>query len=115
MPLYQVVSQMAIVAATEDPRFPPVTADELPEIKIEISVLSPPKPVKDVEEIKVGRDGLIIRKGWASGLLLPQVPVEWGWSREEFLRQVSLKAGLPPDAWREAELYRFTAQVFGEE
>jgi AmmeMemoRadiSam system protein A len=113
-PLYEVVSEMAITAATQDPRFSPVTLDELSEIDIEISVLSPLKKVNNIEEIKVGRDGLVIKKGFASGLLLPQVPVEWGWSREEFLRQVSLKAGLPPDAWKEADLYRFTAQVFGE-
>jgi|Deesub1362A_J573_1020465.scaffolds.fasta_scaffold06210_1 hypothetical protein len=113
-PLYEVVSEMAIAAATQDPRFSPVTLDELSEIDIEISVLSPLKKVNDIEEIKVGRDGLVIKKGFASGLLLPQVPVEWGWDREEFLRQVSLKAGLPPDAWKEADLYRFTAQVFGE-
>lgn len=114
-PLYKVVSEMAIAAATQDPRFPPVTYDELSEIKIEISVLSPIRKVNDIREIVVGRDGLIIRKGFASGLLLPQVPVEWGWNRNEFLRQVSLKAGLEPDAWKTAELYRFTAQVFGEE
>ncbi len=114
-PLYQLVSQMAIASATQDPRFPPVTLDELPQIKIEISVLSPIKKVKNIREILVGRDGLIIRKGFFSGLLLPQVPVEWGWDRNEFLRQVSLKAGLEPDAWRKAELYRFTAQVFEEE
>lgn len=113
-PLYEVVSEMAIAAATQDPRFSPVTLDELSEIDIEISVLSPFKEVNDIDEIEIGRDGLLIRKGFASGLLLPQVPVEWGWDRDEFLRQVSLKAGLPPDAWKSADLYRFTAQVFGE-
>ncbi len=114
-PLYQLVSQMAIASATQDPRFSPVRLDELAQIRIEISVLSPIKKVKNIQEIVVGRDGLIIKKGFSSGLLLPQVPVEWGWNRNEFLRQVSLKAGLEPDGWKNAELYRFTAQVFGEE
>ncbi len=113
-PLYQIVSEMAIAAATSDPRFPPVNLNELSRIKIEISVLSPMKKVENIKEIKVGRDGLVIRKGFYQGLLLPQVPVEWGWNREEFLRQVAIKASLPPDAWKEAELYRFSAQVFSE-
>lgn len=114
-PLYQVVSEMAIAAATADPRFPPVTISELPQIKIEISVLSPLKKVENIDEIVVGRDGLVIRKGFSQGLLLPQVPVEWGWEREEFLRQMAIKAGLSPENWKEAELFRFSAQVFSEE
>ncbi len=116
-PLLEIIPEMAIASATQDPRFPPVSYDELKDIKIEISVLSKPVRVKDPNEIIVGRDGLIIRKGFYSGLLLPQVPVEWGWSKEEFLTQVCLKAGLPGDAWKEkdAELQRFSAQVFKEE
>ncbi len=113
-PIYQVVSEMAISAAFQDPRFPPLEKAELDEVAIAISVLSPFERVKNVEEIVVGRDGLLIKKGFSSGLLLPQVPVEWGWDRDEFLRQVCRKAGLPPDAWPDAELYRFSAQVFGE-
>jgi AmmeMemoRadiSam system protein B/AmmeMemoRadiSam system protein A len=113
--LYLLVQQMAIAAATEDPRFMPVQADELPDIDIEISVLSPMQLVKDVSEIEVGRDGLYIVSGPYAGVLLPQVATEWGWDRDEFLREVCLKAGLPTDAWKKgATLYRFSAQVFGE-
>jgi len=114
-PLYLGVQEMAISAATRDPRFPPVKYDELKDIEIEISVLTPFQRVKKPEEIKIGRDGLYIVKGFYSGLLLPQVPVEWGWDRETFLRQVCYKAGLPGDAWRDAELYKFQALVFSEE
>ena len=113
--LYRLVQQMAIAAATEDPRFEPVRAGELPDIDIEISVLSPMQLVKDVSEIEVGRDGLYIIAGPYAGVLLPQVATEWGWDRDEFLREVCLKAGLPTDAWKKgATLYRFSAQVFGE-
>ncbi len=115
MPLYQTVSQMAIAAATEDPRFPPVRADELKDITIEISVLTPFKRLTDPEEIQIGRDGLYIEKGHHHGLLLPQVATEYGWDREEFLKHTCLKAGLPPDAWKEGStLYSFSAQVFNE-
>jgi AmmeMemoRadiSam system protein B/AmmeMemoRadiSam system protein A len=113
--LYRLVQEMAIAAATEDPRFEPVQAKELPDIDIEISVLSPMQLVKDVSEIEVGRDGLYIVSGPYAGVLLPQVATEWGWDRDEFLREVCLKAGLPTDAWKKgATLYRFSAQVFGE-
>ena len=85
------------------------------EIEIEISVLSPLRRVEDIKEIKVGRDGLLIRKGFSSGLLLPQVATEYNWDREEFLMHTCYKAGLSPDAWREgAEIYTFTAEVFTE-
>ncbi len=115
MPLYLAVQRRALSAALEDPRFPPVQADELPQLTIEISVLSPLTPVRDVSEITVGTHGLLIVRGDQRGLLLPQVPVEQGWDRDEFLRQVCRKAGLPDDAWRQgAQLYRFTADVFGE-
>ncbi len=114
-PLYLGVVDMAIAAATQDPRFLPVKKDELKDIEIEISVLTPFEKVKDPEkEIVVGRDGLYIIKGYYSGLLLPQVPVEWGWDRKTFLEQVCYKAGLPKDAWKTAELYRFQALVFSE-
>lgn len=114
-PLYLGVIDMAIAAATQDPRFSPVTKNELKDIKIEISVLTPFQKVKEPEkEIVIGRDGLYIVKGFYSGLLLPQVPVEWGWDREKFLEQVCYKAGLPKDAWKTAELYKFQALVFGE-
>ena len=115
-PLHQSVQEMAIEAATNDPRFPPVTNNELKDIRIEISALSRLRKVRDVSEIEIGRDGLYIIKGGRAGLLLPQVPVEWGWDRDEFLKQVCQKAGLPEDAWKnkDAVLYRFSADVFHE-
>jgi AmmeMemoRadiSam system protein B/AmmeMemoRadiSam system protein A len=115
-PLYRTAQQMAIAAATRDLRFAPLSVEELEDTRIEISVLSPLRYVHDAEEIRVGRDGLYITLGSDSGLLLPQVPVEQGWDRAEFLRQICFKAGLTADAWKEgALLYRFGAQVFGEE
>lgn len=116
-PLYLAVRDMAIAAATEDPRFRPVEAAELPSIRVEISVLSPVRPVQDPEEIVVGKHGVIVRQGGRSGVFLPQVAPEQGWDRETMLDHLcSDKAGLPPDAWRRgAQLSVFTAQVFGEE
>ncbi len=114
-PLYQTILDCAISAATGDPRFLPVTPDELMEIDIEISVLSPLKKVDDIEEIQVGHHGLMIEKGFRKGLLLPQVATEYGWDREAFLEHTCLKAGLPPDAWRKgAKIYLFSAEIFGE-
>jgi AmmeMemoRadiSam system protein B/AmmeMemoRadiSam system protein A len=114
--LYRTVQEMAIAAATEDPRFPPLAEAELGDIQIEISVLFPMQYVDDVDEIEVGTDGLYIILGPYSGVLLPQVAAEQGWNREEFLGGVCSKAGLPDDAWQKgAMLYRFGAQVFGEE
>ena len=114
-PLYQTVIDNTINAASRDPRFPPVAPAELSDIHIEISVMSPLERVDDPETIEVGRHGLLIRQGVFQGVLLPQVATEQGWNREEFLEGVSRKAGLPPNAWRKAELFRFTAQVFGED
>ncbi len=116
-PLAEAVQEMAIAAATSDLRFQPVTKDELPEIKVEISVLSKLAKVEKINEIKIGRDGLYIIAEGKSGLLLPQVATEQGWDRDQFLQQVCQKAGLPPNTWKkkEAVLYRFTAEVFGEE
>ncbi|MBI4411102.1 MAG: AmmeMemoRadiSam system protein A [Deltaproteobacteria bacterium] len=115
-PLYSTVQQMALAAATKDPRFPPVLASELEELQIEISVLSPRQKISDVQEIKVGIHGLCVAKGFFRGVLLPQVAIEENWSREEFLSYTCLKAGLPPSAWREGdlEIETFTAEVFGE-
>jgi len=115
-PLYETVSEMAVQAALHDPRFPAVTASELPDIEIEISVLSPLLPVDDISEIEVGRDGLVIRGRGRSGLLLPQVASERGWDRETFLDQTCVKAGLPPGTWRERDItiQRFSAEVFSE-
>ena len=115
-PLHETVAKMAVQAATGDPRFPAVTADELPALDIEISVLSPLREVEDVENIVVGRDGLIVQDALHSGLLLPQVAAEYGWDRETFLEHTCLKAGLPVDAWRrdDVTILSFTAEVFGE-
>lgn len=115
-PLYLAVQDMAISAATGDPRFPPVTPPELPDIDIEITVLSPLKKIDSPDSVVVGKHGLIVRKGFYSGLLLPQVPVEQNWNREQFLAHTCLKAGLPPDAYKDpkTELYVFTGEVFGE-
>lgn len=112
--LYRTVAETAQAAAFRDPRFPPLTAEEVPRLQVEISVLSPLAPITP-EEIEIGRHGLVITYGSRRGLLLPQVPAEHGWDRETFLEQVCLKAGLPPDAWRHGALIEaFTAEVFGE-
>ncbi len=117
-PLYQAVIHNAVSAATEDYRFAddPVTPREVPELHVEISYLTPMKRIGNVNEVIIGRHGLYIVLGGRRGVLLPQVAWERGWSREEFLRQVCHKAGLPPDAWKDprAELYSFEAEVFGE-
>ncbi len=114
--LGEAVALMAIAAAVDDPRFRPVTADELPRLHIEISALSAPTPIRP-DEIVVGRHGLILRSGMRAGLLLPQVPTEYGWDRDDFLAALCRKAGLPPGAWqsRSAELEGFTAEVWGED
>jgi AmmeMemoRadiSam system protein A len=110
-----VVAHLAAVVADSDPRFPPVTPEELPTLVIEISVLTPECEVADVAEIEVGRHGLIVEQGSRRGLLLPQVATEYGWDRETFLDHTCVKAGLPPDAWRQgARVFRFEAQVFHE-
>lgn len=115
-PLYLATRDMAISAATDDPRFLPVRANELAEIDIEITALSPLERVFDPESVIVGKHGLVIRKGFNSGVFLPQVPVEQGWTRNEYLENVCRKAGLPPNAYKDkdAELYVFTGEVFGE-
>lgn len=108
----------AALGAINDPRFPPVRKEEMDEIKIEVSILTPPKPVKDpLKEIKIGKHGIIIRYYGNSGLLLPQVPVEQKWSLEEFLDYCCLKAGLPPGCWKneEVEIYKFEAVIYEEE
>ena len=98
-------------AATHDPRFPPVSPDE--PLLIEISILSPFFPIRP-EEVRVGLHGLHVRLGDRSGLLLPQVAVEWGWDAPTFLERTCRKAGLSADAWRAAELRAFTAEHFGD-
>lgn len=115
-PLWKSIQDMAVNASTKDPRFPPVTPAELARITIEISVLSPLERCDDVNKIIVGTHGIVIKKGWNSGLLLPQVAVEEKWDRLTFLEHTCWKAGLPPDAWKSgAEILIFSAQVFGEE
>jgi MEMO1 family protein len=111
MPLYQSVIKNAIAACSGDPRFPPMTEEELKDINLEISILSPLSPVKDVKDIQIGKHGLVIRQGAHSGLLLPQVAGELGWDRDTFLKNLCAKAGLPEYAWRDAELYTFTAEI----
>lgn len=113
-PLCEAVIDMAEAAAFNDPRFPPVTLEEFPELDLEISVLSPLREVRELSEIQIGKHGLYITMGGFSGLLLPQVAIENGWDRTTFLEQTCLKAGLPPEAYREkeAKLYLFSAEVF---
>ena len=112
--LYRTVWDMARSAAFSDPRFPPVSADEYPALDVEISILSPLTVCTDPEKIEVGRHGLVVVTPSRSGLLLPQVPVEWGWDRMIFLRQTCRKAGLPDSAWQDpgTTLLWFEAVVF---
>lgn len=115
-PLYRAVVSSAISAAFRDPRFFPVRKDEIATLDLEISVMGPIEQVRDVAEIEVGRDGLIISRGRFAGLLLPQVASEYGWDRETFLNQTCLKAGLQPEAWRspDTRIEKFAAEVFEE-
>lgn len=115
-PLYKTVQEMAIEASFNDPRFPPLRLEELSQIEIEISILSELKKVETIEEIEVGKHGILIRRGFNSGLLLPQVATEYKWTKEEFLRHTCLKAGLPPHAWRDksTQIYIFTAEIISE-
>jgi AmmeMemoRadiSam system protein B/AmmeMemoRadiSam system protein A len=115
-PLCQTVSVCAVQAAVSDPRFPPVRAAELDRLDIEISVLTPLRPIKLLDEIEVGRDGLMIEKGQFRGLLLPQVATDYDWNRTQFLEHTCNKAGLPTDAYKssDAVIYKFQALVFGE-
>jgi AmmeMemoRadiSam system protein A len=114
-PLIETIAEMAVAAASKDYRFPPLKVKELPRTRIEISVLTLPQPVKGVKEIEVGRHGIIVSRGMAKGLLLPQVPGEYGWNLETYLRHGCLKAGLEEDDWkRGAKIEVFEAQVFSE-
>jgi uncharacterized protein len=114
--LREAVRDCTVEAATRDQRFAPLQAGEEQAVNIEISVLTPPQKIDTIEAIAIGKHGLIITKGMHRGVLLPQVPVEWGWNRADFLNAVCQKAGLPDGAWKEgAELYVFTAQVFKEQ
>jgi len=114
-PLFQAAQDCALSAARADPRFSPVTAVELPDVQIEISVLSPLEAVEEIDSIVIGVHGLLLNHLGRRGLLLPQVPVEHGWDREKLLEQLCRKARLPATAWKEgATIQRFSAFVFGE-
>jgi uncharacterized protein len=115
-PLHQTIIEMAEAAAFKDPRFPPVSVGEFKSIDIEISILSPIVPVDSIQDIVVGRDGIIIKKGYNSGLLLPQVATEYNWNVEQFLEHTCMKAGLDKDEWKKGKvsIEKFSALVFGE-
>jgi len=113
VPLHEIVAEMARAAAFEDPRFPPVTADELADIDIEISVLTPMRRIQSLDEFELHRHGIYIRKGYRSGTFLPQVADEVNWTKEEFVSHCAQdKAGIGWDGWRDAELYVYEAIVF---
>jgi len=113
--LARTVAQMAVAAATRDPRFEPVRADELDDLDVHISALGPMRPMSSPAEIAVGRDGILVKRGWHRGTLLPAVAVEQGWDAATFLERTCIKAGLPPDAWSaaDAEVLLFPAEEFG--
>jgi len=114
--LIEEVVRCAADSATEDPRFGAVSADELPDLHLELSVLGPLERIEPLPlAFTIGVHGLVVEQGRKRGLLLPQVAIEWGWTAEQFLRQTCLKAGLAEDAWqRGADVYRFAAEVFGD-
>jgi len=121
-PLYIGVIEAALEAAFNDPRFPPLKRDELNRVIFEVTILTPPEeikvttPLEYLRKIVIGRDGLIIEKGFYRGLLLPQVPVEYGWTVEEYLMHLCMKAGLPPNSWldKDTKIYRFSGKIFTE-
>jgi uncharacterized protein (TIGR00296 family) len=122
-PLNEALTLAAIAAATEDPRFIPLDMEDLKDVIFEVTILTPPQrieyrdPEDILKQICIGRDGLIAEKGAYKGLLLPQVPAEWGWDAEEFLSQTCIKAGLPKIESKKGEaiFYRFTGEIFAEE
>ena len=115
-PLAETVQVVAMAAAADDPRFPPVRPEELAQVVIEVSVIGLLEPCLGPAHVEIGRHGLVVDDGVGRGLLLPQVAVEWGWDGHTFLSQACVKAGLRPDAWRDdATIFRFEAQVFGED
>ncbi|MDP3066696.1 MAG: TIGR00296 family protein [Methanobacteriaceae archaeon] len=121
-PLIAALIEVALGAATGDPRFAPVNSHELDDIQVEVSVLTLPKlievkkPAEYLDKIKIGKDGLIIERGIYRGLLLPQVPLEWEWDLEEFLANTCMKAGMSPDCWLQegTRIYSFQSQIFEE-
>lgn len=121
-PLIDALKRASKSAALDDPRFPPVKEEELDKVVMEVSLLTPPelvqvkKPKHYLKEVEIGRDGLIVERGYRKGLLLPQVPIEWKWKADEFLSHTCMKAGLLPDCWLEegTKIYKFTAEIFAE-
>jgi len=116
-PLYRAVSTMAVKAGFHDPRFPPLSKEELNAVNIEISVMTPLRKIQNVSEVSVGEHGIYIKRGYDSGLLLPQVAVDWGYDRNKFLSSTCMKAGMGPDCYNdpETEIYIFSAEIFSEE
>lgn len=114
-PLFQTVVDIAVGAASRDPRFSPIRMDEVPRTEVELSVLTPLEPIA-AADVEAGKHGLLVSQGRARGTLLPQVATQYGWDREEFLAQVCIKAGLPREAWKDEDcrLAAFTADVFSE-
>ncbi len=114
--LWKTIQEMAEAAAFRDPRFPAVRTDQVDQLQIEISALSPLRKIDDIEEIEVGKHGLYITSSYASGLLLPQVATERNWDRLTFLQHTCIKAGLPGDAWKKPDtsIYVFSADIFSE-
>jgi len=120
--LVEAIIDSAINAAVHDPRFLPLTINEIYNVVFEVSVLTPPKiievndPKEVTKKINIGQDGLIVERGLYKGLLLPQVPIEWGWNPEEFVSQCCIKAGLPSDSWesKQTKIYKFQAIIFEE-
>jgi len=114
-PLYEIVQKMAVSSATQDDRFSIVEIEEMNNIEIEISVLTPLTKIESIDEIEMGKHGIYIKKGFSSGTFLPQVAIETGWTKEEYLGHCAKnKVGLSWDGWKEAEIYTFEALVFGE-
>ncbi|MDY6787176.1 MAG: AmmeMemoRadiSam system protein A [candidate division WOR-3 bacterium] len=116
-PLYRAVITMAVKAGFHDPRFPPLSKDELNAVNIEISVMTPLRKIDSISKINVGEHGIYLKRGYASGLLLPQVAVEWGYDRDQFLSSTCMKAGMGRDCYNdpETEIYIFSAEIFSEE
>lgn len=110
------VARMAVAAATDDPRFPPLRSSDVAALDVAVSALGSPRPIADPRAVEIGRQGLVVSRGFHRGTLLPKVAVEHGWGPEEFLKHACLKAGLPPRAWEEADVVIevFDAEEFGE-
>ncbi len=116
-PLYLEVAQMAVAAATGDPRFYAMNHEDIEHYQLEISIISPPKKIDDMTEIEVGTHGIYLEKDYCRGVLLPQVATEHGWDRQTFLEQTCVKAGLPTDGWDlpQTDIHIFTAQIISED